>query len=453
MQHYYLAQYEYIEPTDVLNDEGQVIGQTSPEWRWPHKDKIVGSLDLRPVIHQGMKGESIQGYGLFAYSEKTDPNGGLYLGTNLADVLNQGLKRNITDILKPSPLVVIGNVVDSLWDQFTLGADVTGQIGVKPAKPVRSDGLAITIRFGGETYRRKVIRPGVDPEWATIMKAEQESYRAMKGTGIDGNNAERYLTVLSEKYGLAPEMFIPDDMPKVAALPHKTIYNVYFESGEGFSDGQRLQDHADWSVAKGSGSADSTNSNWVYNPGGGNYWVSHRRYQLERDRYDTDMSSADMYAQKKIYDTDGSSTAKNAVCARFASAADTCYEIDVTANNDTVNFYKCITDTLTPLDSNKAVTINTSTYYTIRIECEGTQMRSYVGGTKYHDFGPETSIDGSIVGGLRSGVMGQRYYSSVNVFMDDFEVGDITGGGPTSNPLILQSNKIWNRRDLRGNRQ
>jgi peptide deformylase len=163
---------------------------------------------------------------------------------------------------------------------------------------------------------------------------------------------------------------------------------------------------------------------WDVVGNGATHFATHT--QTEYARADAAVSSSDNYCQAKFV---SSAIKICGVATRFSSSANTAY-VGWINNATTIRISKNVTGTLTNLASG---TISWAQNNVYKIEANGTTINAYENGAG----SPAATVtDSSIVSGTCGGFMAYEAVTTAAMF-DDFEVGDIGGGGgPTISTTV-----------------
>lgn len=141
-----------------------------------------------------------------------------------------------------------------------------------------------------------------------------------------------------------------------------------------------------------------------------------------RLRFESDTGATDMYAQLTIPDLILTSDVFVAVCARFDAASSSFYYFGRGKNAGFASGYY----TLGKSESGVTTVLVAATSFahssgeTIKITCQGSVIKGFVGGTV-----KATVTDTSIVVGTRGGVRGYRDVAGDDFTVDNLEAGDL----------------------------
>lgn len=143
------------------------------------------------------------------------------------------------------------------------------------------------------------------------------------------------------------------------------------------------------------------------------------------NRADSDLSSADHYAQwSQTIRGGGSTTGGGPMVRKDSSSTLTYYHMRLMGSgSDNVELYKVVAGTFTQLGSDTSVAVSLPD--PLRLTCSGSSIKA-----TYDGVDKITQTDTAIASGTRCGIRSQESSASFASF-DDFEAGDVTpSGGP-----------------------
>ena len=120
--------YYYLAPWEWVTEGGLSF------WQAPQADKLLGSVDLRPLPAHGRSGGVPEGYGFFSYNQQVVIPDSIYLGDSLDATVSPLVKAQIRRDLNITGPIQSSTVRDILWDILTIHSDPTGQTGPKPLR-------------------------------------------------------------------------------------------------------------------------------------------------------------------------------------------------------------------------------------------------------------------------------------------------------------------------------
>ena len=150
---------------------------------------------------------------------------------------------------------------------------------------------------------------------------------------------------------------------------------------------------------------------------------------LRASRAESDLSSADHYAQCDLVNSNQGTARGGGPCARFASAAETYYIAALQGDGD-MRLAKMVTGTRTDLGTSDTQAFTVPE--TVRVEINGTTLKRYFDGSEV-----ESITDSAISSNTRTGIAaGSAGGSTAKTEVDDFEAEDLGGGGGSNIPAI-----------------
>ena len=241
-------------------------------------------------------------------------------------------------------------------------------------------------------------------------KGEAEAFNALVEAAAQQAESlhRKRLTDWQGKLGIRDSTkFIPDDLPQdELPAPKETSYTDDFNRSN-----EELGDSANWTEVAGDW---EVISNEVGIGASGHYQA----------RFEQDLSSDDHYAQIDITTWGGSSGTGAHIdpVARFAAALWTGYSAITRRSDNEINVYKIVSGSYTTLT---ATGITFSLPDTIKIEADGSSIKSYFNGVEKSD-----DTDATITGNTRTGLWGNGH-GDVSLG-DNFEAADLGGGTTTT---------------------
>lgn len=391
---YYIGQWEWAE--NCIGSEGC--------WRAPHFEDNTGSIDLRSIPNQSVKGGTPQGFGVFTYSTTVVDNNLVYLGSGKDGVIST-LKR--TAIQNKIGKTIIGsNIKDVIYEFLTTHADATGENFAKPLMPDKDLKMKINIGTEGE-IKQTMLVPGMSEEWPKVLAVIQNDYRRMIETEPQILMA-KWLDSLEDQYNLPYTTFIPKDAPiKIVSLPHETTITEDFNC----TDSDSLNCDLTWTELV--GDIDLV-SNTAQIPGG---------FANALARADSDVSSTNFYVQSEIQAA-AEATTSNYIqigMRKDSSATLTFYHYGTSFLEDTLNFYKCVSGSFTQLVTDAAQTLNISTTYTLKIKADGSTITWDFNGSQV-----ASTTDTAITTGTRGQIRGTPAGGGAAIW-DNWSASDLAG--------------------------
>jgi hypothetical protein len=346
----------------------------------------IGSVDLRSLPAQGLAGGVPQGFGLFVYPAPVVlPAGALSLGGNLQQALPPLQRQAIASRLGTLPLDG-PTLLDCFWQSITTHADPTGQNRSKPLTPTVAGNLELLL--GGFSLVKSQRLLQTDGEWANVLSVWQGDYRQIRRQNLGDDRVflgrdkagnihllrasdthKRFLGELVQRFGGDYRRFIPADLPDEGMLePHTTISDAFTRA-----DSDSLG--ADWTERAGDWDIVSNRMQKVTGTATAN--VAYHNTQL---------SSANYYVQ--VIANLAATGQHRGPCARrvdFSTADSGLYAPLLTSSGTDYDFYKRVSGTWTNLN-NQLATYTTGVDYTLKIEVDGSTMKSYFNGTLKSNF-------------------------------------------------------------------
>lgn len=381
------------------------------DWRPPLADQFVACLDFRSLPQSALAGGAPQGFGFFAYPSAVAISNSIDLGDGLDLNISNAKKNALKSNLGLSSNISAANLIDILWELFTIHADPTGQIRWKPLMPKKDNTLELILN-GHSIVKSKKLIPEISPEWNQILAVYQNDYRKIREQGLqnlhDKNLHRKFLQTLVEQFRLEPNKFIPSDLPIEMPLAHETIITENFNKADSTILGPNLT----WTEIEGDMDVFSNICRYA----------SALTTGYIEARADSDLSSPDHYSKCKLINAINGVTSSQGIIARKdASATLTYYQglFSDRTGQDTQETFKVVASTRTLLtNTNGSVAandiielrINGSTYYLLK---NGTQIHS----------GTDTAITGNLRCGL---VMYSNAAGNTRPQVDDFEAGDLS---------------------------
>src|SRR5678816_4958844 len=303
---------------------------------WNPPDGAIASLDLRSVTHCAIPGPIAQGSGLFV-SDVALPAEYTTLASDPDEVVTDVRKTVLRDTLGLPRAITSGRLSDIVYELMTEHSDPDIGVICPPLMPNHQGALV----FVFDRIRRFSQFSDQLPEWKNIQKVLHANYRHYRDEQQAGLRPKdfhrRILSVWMESYKIADfTKFIPSDLPKdETPLEHHTSQSENFNQGDSTTVGPQLSwteiVEANW----------STLSNQLI--------TATDAVNDTRIRANADVSSADHFAQIECIGIGAGSGA--GPCARYASAADTCYHSWFYTGDNNIYFSKVVTGTRTNLTS------------------------------------------------------------------------------------------------------
>lgn len=422
MPHYYLGQW-------VWNPENE------GHWQMPRLDIGIANLDLRTLPQMAMP-VTAQGFGMFALAVRDDSIGA-YLGDSITAVLNPVRLNTIRNILDVQNLQAT-NVLDILWELFTIHADTSGQTRWRPLMP-EHDGVLRLHLSGHSVVKEERFNPNSHP---LVLDVVREGYRKVRAEALtsqavlehagmswqeartwgkvhailypDGHPThdravhlgglmepvfhKRYLQALVEKYRLPPQQLIPSDLSFEGVLPHGTSISENWNC----ADSANINCQLTWTEA--TDSYDIVTNRCQKTAGGFNY-----------ARADTDLASDDHYAQVALINA-VSGPGMGSVVRKDGTATDTWYHAVARTNAtpDSWDTTKVVAAVFTGIGTGTSVNVVSGD--TIKVSVDGSTIKRFRNGTEQ-----DSVTDTAITGNLRTGIT----MSTNTMSVDTFEAADL----------------------------
>lgn len=385
-----------------------------PYWRLPFSS--VGGVDLRPLPAQGTAGGAPQG---FAFATCRQSPGGTALATSFhmsETPVTAGIQSAWQSAMDYTPQGA--TLTDLLWDQLTTGSDPTGQNGPKPLMP-GTDGQLRLYVGGHSLVKSELFTFGVHPHTNRVRDLLRLQFEQQWEATNGHDHCRRCLDYTCKKYRVDDwKEFVPARLHAhvPGRLPHATTITESFNKADSDTLGPDLtwtEVSGDWDVVSNAAELITTGSE-------------------KTARAESDLSSDDHYGQVVYLNEASSNEATGGACARFASAAETCYLHR--AYRDNVFLQKIVGGTYTTL----ANAVETQAANDVlKVECDGSAIKGYLNAVE------KLSVtDSSITGNTRCGIVG--YSDGVaEPRLDSFEAADLAaGGGPPEFPAYLRGGGI-----------
>lgn len=146
-----------------------------------------------------------------------------------------------------------------------------------------------------------------------------------------------------------------------------------------------------------------------------------------RVRAESDLSSADHYAQFKVVAWESSTISSLGPCVRYASAADTLYTCLLRDRaDDQYRLFKLVASSFTQIGSSVSEALPAEPV-TAKLEIDGSTLTLYI-----DDVSKISETDSSITGNTRTGLL-----IGTDATLDDFEAADLAAGDGGGNLLLL----------------
>lgn len=283
-----------------------------------------------------------------------------------------------------------------LWETITVQSDPIGDDRVKPLDCTVARRFEVLIL--GNVIDHKRFN-AADEEATPLIDMLKRTYRAARQDSLNGvtqpNHYKKVLGFWIKKYGVPYRMLQPPDLPDEEPVEPTTTLSDDFNRADSTTLG------SPWTEVTGNTDIFSNQAQGQTN--------------ASKNRYDSDISSADHYAQ--ITMVNGAGTGRGSgPAARFASAATTFYFF----LSDGSRLFKCVTGTLTALTTAISDPANGSV---LKCEINGSSLKGY-------DDGVNTAsvTDTAIAGGTRGG-----FYIDTNTptktLADDWSAADLSAAG------------------------
>lgn len=363
---------------------------TENTW-WSIPDRL-GAIDLRTLPQMRLRGGAPQGYAWAIFDAPSTNPDAISLGDSLGPV-RDFLKRTIENALGLGERLVANTLSGILWEVLTTQSDPLGLGRTKTLLPTRALRLRVACT-GMDLGMRRVI-PEVSAEWPGILAVLQGDYSLTRREVLAGRLPEdhhlKVLGGLARQYRLDYREFLGNEPDEGVLRPQTTLS----ETWPGADDTGGINGDLNWTLVLGnwdklSNVASLRDNNAAFNTARCDSVLSSTNQRVDIDVVALTPPSAGAIL--------------GGPAARYASGAETYY---IAALGDSagggsggVRFWKVITGTATELDSNRSVTISLPD--TMRIDVDGSVMRSYLNGGLEHDF-----TDSSITTGTQGGITGR----------------------------------------------
>ena len=365
MTNIYLAQWQWLADGIDSRWEAPIAGN-------------VGGIDLRSIPQMSLAGGAFQGWGLFTYPGPVAISGALSLGNNLSVNLSTPIKNAIRNRLGIASAFAGSTLLDVLWEILTSKADSTGLLRCKPLMPTTQGNLELHLG-GFSLVRSEQFQAFTHPHWPQVLAVLQNDYRRVReeyqAIGLP-DVPRKVLGSWKEKYHVADHrVFLPPDLPDEGWLPPSTVITDNFNrANESLDVGPWVEVVNNWFIAANVASTD----------GGSNGLARHT----------TALASDNHYSEivKTLNDLGCGAAARISL---DASPNQDCYFVRL--KGTTIAFKKVINGTITDLDTDRAYTETLPD--TIRIEVDGSSMKSYFNTVLEHNF-----TDASLTGNLSAGM-------------------------------------------------
>lgn len=403
-----MANYNYYIGPWVWNSEEAV---------WQAPKGTAGLIDLRPTAAREATVSHANNIGFFATTE--------LLGLEYS-LIGTGDLRNLTasSLGKTAWGTKTGyapkglTLLDLLWDQLTDGSDPEGKVAVKPLMPTREGNLEL--HLGGHSLvRSERFKWGEHPHTAKVQALLQNDYRMLHETARKENkNFDRkVLDFWSKQYGVSWREFVPPELRgnHPGPLPHETTITESFNT----TDGDTLGPDLTWTEVLGDWDIVSNAARIIDSVTTSHYGA----------RAESDLSSADHYAQADLLTAPAGATRYGGVMTRFAAAANTGYMYRLMTAGTETRLTSVSAGSPTDLATGGTVTVALPD--TMKCEINGSTLKGYWNGSEILSV-----TDSGITGNTRTGIRGQSG-SGVKVDIDVFEAADLGAPATTVKDLIM----------------
>lgn len=369
-----------------------------PAWMPPAG--AVAAVDLRPLPAQAQQGGA-PGIGVFVAAGSLSSDYTLIGDHPTARAT--GAARSAWESLtgyRPAG----ARLIDLLWDHLTAGSDPDGGTAPKPLLPGRQGrGHWSDLHLGGR-HRSEPFAWGEDAAATERVRAMlQRDFRrhfnnAQAGRLKDSQHHRRVLDFWCEEYGVAAwREFVPADLRSQVPgrLKHQTTITDAFTRADQTGLGASSEGWS-WTITNGAINLVSNQAVSAIN-------------QLNIGRAETDLSSADHYAQALGVVQPGNRG--TACCVRHDSSAQTFYYY----TRDGGRLFKTIAAVSTQIGSGGG---SAAAPVTIKTQANGSAIAGFYDGAQQ-----ASATDTSITGNLRTGIRQD------NCTFDDFQAADLSAGG------------------------
>jgi len=296
---------------------------------------------------------------------------------------------------------------------FTDGASPDGSDGPKPIVPTSDGKIELCLgqrhvenfRWGG--FHSNILRQSLRIDFAKLWND------ALAGKIRDSQHPRRVLDAMCEKYKVDDwKEFVPQSLQSEipGRLPHETTINDTFDRADSGSWGTSSDGTWSWNDYLGS-AAFSISSNQGKCTTGVAYI-----------RADSDLSSADHYAQADVASDGTSSSGTTGVIYRKDSTTtQTMYRVSPAGNSTgTIRLFKIVSGTQTQLGSDGTITRSGSN--TMKGQASGSTITAWFNGSTII-----TQTDTAVTGNLRTGC--RFTVISGNYLVDNFQASDLAASG------------------------
>lgn len=395
---YYLARWEWA-------DTGGFMA-----WMPPLADQFIASLDFRSLPQQALFGGIPEGWGFFAYPSAVSIAGSIDLGNDIRGIQNPARRTALKTNLVLLSDITATNLLDILWELYTVHAEPTGLVRWKPLMPDAANNLELVLN-GHSVVKSEKLIPEESPEWNQVQAVYQNDYRKIRQEGIEGLHDKdlhrRFLMALVEKHKIEPNKFIPLDLPIEEPLPHQTVITENFNTADSSTLGPNLT----WTELEGDMEVFSNQCRYASALTTGHI----------TSRADVDLVSSHQYSQiVQANALNGHNSAQGCHARKDSSATMTYYHWQQSdETSDRRRSWRRVTGTFTLLtNTNGSGAVNN----VVRGEIEGSTYRLFINGVQQH-----TGTDTNITGNLRCGIgMHSDNAANTRPLIDNFEAGDIS---------------------------
>jgi len=307
-------------------------------------------------------------------------------------------------------------LADLLLDHFTRGSDPDGQSACCPIQPNSHGWLELAVHGNCKSERFEWGRSSHTGKIQAALRSAFRGYMddAEKGRLKDKEQHRRILDAWCEKYCVDDwKQFVPTALQKhvPGRLPHETTISESFNK----TDSATLGPDLSWTELKGDQSVVSNACELATNDASFG----------ARARADSDLSSADHYAQCTLLNPSSSAgTWSIAVFARKdSSATHTFYQCDWLDLSGTQSWrtFKWVAGVATGIGSSTTATASNNDV--LKVECNGSTIGRYVNGSLQN-----AAVDTAIPGNVRCGV-GAYWTSGTKPRLDAFSASDLVSSG------------------------
>ena len=401
---------------------------------WQPPAGAIGSVDLRSIAQMSAAGPTATGQGLFALPDGSASPGGSYLslGSNLAGTVSTANRSAWNTRLGTTAAQFTNNQLQTyIGETLSRQADAAGTNRCKPVMPTSAGNLEVML--GNAVAYRRAFQGTADVAWGPIQTALREGYRAVRqyclvrATFWENQGFPLLAAYWNAKYkrflgarllryarwGLTRADLIPTDLPDEGDLPPDTTVSDAFT-------------RADSTTTLGSEWTPVSGSTWGISSNAG-YLVTNTTVPPDAMFNTSALSDPDMNGECELTGVANAEGGWGVMLRRHGTSATRTFYFGGPRRLAAGYISKVVAGTLTD-GTIQGATTNSGTQ-TWKLDINGTTLTLFQDGVQ-RATGTDSSIDGTSVGGLYTGIGGRPPTSGR---YNSFTATDGLGGGGGGN--------------------